>query len=58
MALLPSIFHMERNAFVYAPGARVIIGHDVNDGNFAITAEDASRKPDPVMFDALGLQTP
>ncbi len=38
VALLPSIFHMERNAFVYAPGARVIIGHDVNDGNFAINS--------------------
>ncbi|WP_421848891.1 filamentous haemagglutinin family protein [Novosphingobium sp.] len=38
VALLPSIFHMERNAFVFAPGAKVVIGHDAALGNFAINS--------------------
>lgn len=38
VALLPSVFHMQRNAFVYAPGAKVVIGHDATEGNFAINS--------------------
>lgn len=38
VGLLPSIFDMQRNAFVFAPGAKVVIGHDATAGNFAINA--------------------
>ncbi|WP_226015741.1 filamentous haemagglutinin family protein [Novosphingobium sp. FKTRR1] len=34
-ALLPSVFTMGKNAFIYAPNAKVVIGHDVTTGNFA-----------------------
>jgi len=32
--LLPSVFRMDKNAFIWAPNAHVVIGHDVADGNF------------------------
>ncbi|MFX8637073.1 hypothetical protein ABTM28_19940, partial [Acinetobacter baumannii] len=34
-ALMPSVFTMGKNAFIYAPSAKVVIGHDVSSGNFA-----------------------
>jgi filamentous hemagglutinin family protein len=38
VGLLPSIFTMGQNAFIFAPSARVVIGHDATTGNFAINS--------------------
>ena len=43
IALLPAVFTMQKNAFIFAPNANVVIGHDVSAGNFqAIPAIAAS----------------
>ncbi|WP_432787602.1 beta strand repeat-containing protein [Novosphingobium rhizosphaerae] len=38
VALLPSVFRMGQNAFIFAPSANVVIGHDATTGNFAINS--------------------
>jgi len=34
IALLPSVVHIDHNAFIYAPSANLVIGHDAATGNF------------------------
>lgn len=58
VALLPGQFDMGRNAFVFAPSARVVIGHDATTGNFAInSAVKASVSiADGAIIDVAGLK--
>jgi filamentous hemagglutinin family protein len=35
-SLLPTVFSMEKNAFILAPNAKVVVGHDVAAGTFAV----------------------
>lgn len=36
LALFPSLLNMGANAFIFAPSANVVIGHDAATGNFAL----------------------
>lgn len=41
-ALLPSVFAMGADAFIYAPGGTVTVGHDASAGTFTLHPEIAS----------------